>query len=381
MHACAHFVCTLRSHGVVQGFQATKHVPRDINPIFKSMVMLTDVEGSEMLQFLIKDVGVFESPHVMGVGPKLVASTTLKVGEDFNGWLEMVPAKLIAGQGGPVLQVSLRHSALPDPRAALPSVGNTSIHVEMFDAARGNSADNHQATRGMPSPSAPPQVDEPNVKDPSLSSPEMFGEPSCELGSSGVPEFWSSGYPPVTQNMGEPEPCPEHRDAGAGRGEFGSLESSSVFYIDPAVFTSFPDLHVLRRLFDMQRLQQTDPFPSAPFRNYNIFGAGFDKTAGDFPKDYRWEIHPGCWNKAKLDLCVEQFNRLVENPEHRHWCESVKVIQKVLLWAQACRMWPRHDACLNSCAPFMQRDAHVVFIRVALASSLARVSQQHTCHA
>ena len=374
MHACAHFVCTLRSHGVLQGFKATKHVPRDVNPIFKSMVMLTEVDDSEMLQFLIKDVGVFEASHLMGVGPKLVASATLKVGVDFNGWLEMEPAKLIAGQGGPVLQLSVRHSSVADPRAAWPSVGNTSMRVEMFEQP---AADDLQATRGVPS--APFDLDASRSSSVDVSS---LGKSSGEFGSSGVP---GSGVPPQT-TMGEPEEEAEHVapssgvPASSGSGvpassgvdasssSSGVCASSSKFYIDPEVFTFSPDKHVLARLFDMQTLQQSDPFPSAPLRNYNIFGAGFDKESNDFPAEYTWEVFPGCWNKAKLDLCVQHFGRFVENRQHRHWCESVLAIHKVLEYAQACRMWPRHDACLNSCAPFMQRDAHVVFIRVVLAS-------------
>ena len=116
-----HFVCTLRSHRAAQGFKATKSVARDINPIFKSMVMLTGVGDNEMLQFLIKDVGVFEAQHMLGVGPKLVASATFRIGRDFEGWLEMEPAKTIPGQGGPVLMVSVRpvsytHLTLPTKR-------------------------------------------------------------------------------------------------------------------------------------------------------------------------------------------------------------------------------------------------------------------------
>ena len=62
------------------GFKATKHVPRDVNPVFKSTVMITDVEESDLMQFLIKDVGVFEATHMGGIGPKLIASGTMNIG-------------------------------------------------------------------------------------------------------------------------------------------------------------------------------------------------------------------------------------------------------------------------------------------------------------
>ena len=166
----------------------------------------------------------------------------------------------------------------------------------------------------------------------SLGASGSSGKASGELGSSGVletgiaiafGEFGSSGVletGPTSKSM--------------------ASASSSVFYIDPTVFTFSPTPHVLARLCDMQRLQQSHPFPSAPFRNYNIFGCGYDLQTEDFPDPYKWRLHPGCWDKAKLDMCVEQFGRFVKKVNHTQWCPSVKVIQKVLLAAQACRMWP-----------------------------------------
>ena len=121
------------------GFKATKHVTRDVNPIWKSMVMLQEVEDTDMIQFLVKDVGVFQDAHLGCIGPKLLASGAMKVG-NFQGFLPLEPAKEIPGQGWPILEISMRHSEAPSPLSELPSVGNTSLRREIFD---------------IPTPSAP----------------------------------------------------------------------------------------------------------------------------------------------------------------------------------------------------------------------------------
>ena len=94
------------------------------------MVMLQDVEATDMIQFMVKDVGMFQESHVGGIGPKLLASGSMKLCE-FQGFLPLEPAKEIAGQGGPILEISMRHSPAPDILSELPSIGNTSLRRDI----------------------------------------------------------------------------------------------------------------------------------------------------------------------------------------------------------------------------------------------------------
>jgi len=94
------------------GVKSTKHVFRDVNPMFKSTFVLMDIDEDEMIEFVVRDVGVCAQAHIGRFGPRVVASARMRAGEDFNGYLELNPSKEIPEQGPPVLQVSTRHSLL-----------------------------------------------------------------------------------------------------------------------------------------------------------------------------------------------------------------------------------------------------------------------------
>ena len=120
----------------------TPSVPREINPVFKHTMVFRMLRRDDVLQFTLRDVGMFANEHLGGrLGPAVIAVGSLKVGEHFEGYLDMVATK--TGFGDPVLKVQarfpryeipdlpatgtaeavigmLRSSVVPEPRAPLP---------------------------------------------------------------------------------------------------------------------------------------------------------------------------------------------------------------------------------------------------------------------
>ena len=95
-------------------------------------------------------------------------------------------------------------------------------------------------------------------------------------------------------------------------------ESSSVFYIDSAVFEFAPENQVIERLTDLQAKKVTYPFPSAPGRNFNVLGAGFSRKLDDWPKEYKWEEASKNGLPSDLDEVCEQFERFAANSDNPH---------------------------------------------------------------
>ena len=174
-------MCWMRQPGV----KSTKQVPRDINPIFKSTVVLMDVDQDDMLEFIVRDVGVFAVAHTGGFGPRCVARGVLRAGEDFCGYLELTPSKEVPEQGPPVLQLTARHSTLlQDPDGlGLPPLGNTSVLSSMFGSAGGPSPE--QAVM----PSAPSKESWPRA------APEPSPEPVLDRVAEHFEAFGSWGVP------------------------------------------------------------------------------------------------------------------------------------------------------------------------------------------
>ena len=81
-------------------------VPKDVNPIFNFMAVLTVVDAEDRITIGVKDIGVWSSERLGGrLGPQHIAETTLAVGLDFTGFVELKPAKEIAGNGPPVVEL------------------------------------------------------------------------------------------------------------------------------------------------------------------------------------------------------------------------------------------------------------------------------------
>ena len=123
--------------------QSTPAVPRDINPVFKYTFVMSMLRRGDVLRLTMRDTGLFASEHLGGaLGPKTVATATLKAGDGFDGYLEMVPSK--EGVGEPVLRVIARFPQYEDP--ARPPVGSTAAVLEAMT----------QQAMTMPLASAPP---------------------------------------------------------------------------------------------------------------------------------------------------------------------------------------------------------------------------------
>ena len=100
------------------GVKVTKHVLRDINPVWKSTMVLMDVEPTDRILFVVKDMGVISLTRKGEFLPRVIAQAHLGVGQDFQGYLELQPCEEIPDQGSPVLQLSTRHALVKDPNAA-----------------------------------------------------------------------------------------------------------------------------------------------------------------------------------------------------------------------------------------------------------------------
>ena len=97
------------------------------------------------------------------------------------------------------------------------------------------------------------------------------------------------------------------------------------------MFDFAPDKQVLVRLYDLQQKKISFPFPSAPLRNYNVFGCGFDETTQDWPACYQWPGVPlNSWDEDKFQMVRIQLKKFAEDKQHPVWCPSVEVICKVL---------------------------------------------------
>ena len=122
--------------------QSTPEVPRDINPVFKYTFVMSMLRRGDVLRLTMRDTGLLTGTYLYGaLGPRIVATATLKAGDGFDGYLEMVPSK--EGVGEPVLKLITRFPQYED--LARPPVGSTAALVEMMT----------QQAMGMPLAAAP----------------------------------------------------------------------------------------------------------------------------------------------------------------------------------------------------------------------------------
>ena len=117
------------------GGQSVSTVPvrRDVNPLINAMLILEDLEDTEVMQVQVKDIGVFKDSHAMGlVGPQVIASTTVAVKQEVDGYLELTPIKWLALNGAPVIHMKVRWSKIG---AGLPTPGSTLSLVGAWQAS------------------------------------------------------------------------------------------------------------------------------------------------------------------------------------------------------------------------------------------------------
>ena len=233
--------------------KSTRMVPRDVNPVWASVVVLESISSDDIVQFVIKDIAVFKEAHFGGgVGPKVLASGTAPVGT-WKGYLEIVPSMEIQGSSSPLLEVELK----------VVTVVGAPVH-SAFASQAALQAFQH-------APSAPKQEDVEGV-----------------AGDAGVGGVTGDAGDAGDGGRGEADPVPGAEEVPVMQG--GS--TVSPWHIDDDTFTFAKSGMIYHQLELMQEKQRNVPFASAPFRNYNVLGAGFDKKMMGWPKEHLWEGMP-----------------------------------------------------------------------------------------
>ena len=247
---------------------STEPVAREINPVIKSTLVLSDIQEGQRLELRVKDIGILTEEHFGGrFGPMAVARCTFPAGEDVSGFLELVPAMEVPRNGPPLVELTARFRQV----GAL--LGNTSALVEVFEPGY-----------GVPEP------------------------------GSGVPE---PGYGVLGSTSVEPtapQPLPEQAMRGAADVELAAepdrpvpkswFRGSGVFAIAPCVLDIRPP--ILKTLENMQATGERGPFVSAPFLSYDVLGCGYDPVADTYMQ--YWEPIADDAMPPALDVVMKQFN-------------------------------------------------------------------------
>ena len=232
-------------------------VRREVNPLINAMLVLEDLEDTDVMKVQVKDIGMFNSSHFMGsVGPQVIASTTVAVKEEVDGYFELSPIN--AFYGPPVIHMKVRWLKIGD-HGGLPTPGSTSSLVDTYQAL-------------AVTPSAPLAEQTGENTDTTTNTKGVDNQASCEVWD---PASSGAGCSGVTASSGSGDPAPQPT-------MFSS--PSSVFHVDPAVFHLAKPNDFLRILLQMQQNGGTvHPFPAsvtACSRDYSCLGAGFDRTKG-----------------------------------------------------------------------------------------------------
>ena len=249
---------------------STEPVAREINPVIKSTLVLSDIQEGQRLELRVKDIGILTEQHFGGrLGPMAVAKCTFPAGEDVSGFLELVPAMEVPRNGPPLVELTARFRQV----GAL--LGNTSALVEVFEPGYGVP----EPGSGVPEPgygvlgstSVEPQAPQP------LPEQAMRGAADVELAAEKEPD----------------RPVPKSWFRGSG-----------VFAIAPCVLDIRPP--ILKTLENMQATGERGPFVSAPFLSYDVLGCGYDPVADTYMQ--YWEPIADDAMPPALDVVMKQFN-------------------------------------------------------------------------
>jgi hypothetical protein len=263
---------------------ATPAVQRDVNPIWKSSLVLTDVDENTLVKFVVIDMGLLSVNHLGGwIGPQTIASATLRAGEAFDGYLELSPSERVEGNGNPVLRLSANFQIVA--QTEIPTLGSTAMLVNFLQEEQPSApvmADTEQALRNLPIGSRAEALQEQMAV-----SAEDLGR-GVGLLEDAEP-FWRSGVGRGSDVdlFGSSPDGETFRGLGVdqlGTSSAASASTSSRFFVDQSVFEFAPRNQTLAFLHNMQQTSRKYPFPASPGRNYNVLACGFDK---DLPSAYR----------------------------------------------------------------------------------------------
>ena len=298
--------------------------------------------------------------HLGGMlGPRGVASTSMKVGEAFNGFLELEAASEIPMNGSPLLQVVVRFSQVSV--YGMPGVGNTDILAEVFGSQgvvhpQGFQPSAPQAMQPQPEPESlhgtgksfdmSSQVFEMSGGQGDQGEAEMVGRRSdVEVGAA------RSAQDPVESVAAENPVQSEALSGSTLSGSQGVVHgprasafafphaTNSVFYIDPQVYTFATRGTEFERLHDLSAKHLCEPFPSSPGRNFNVLGAGWDPEKKEYVKGALWASEAEKPLQPDIDDVADQFHKFATTGEgrSRHWCQDVWAIDAFL---KATKDWP-----------------------------------------
>ena len=279
--------------------ETTREAAREVNLTFNSVVAVPNVTSAERLQLSVIDVAMVQQP-ALGFGPKLLASTNIALEDDFDGWIDLTPTVVISGCGPPVIQLSVRIVKFGGNE--VPGVGNTQALTGIFATA----------------PSLELLQEQPEME-PLLGAVDKVTVQRMPeaSGSSGVPQ-----QQPQQQQL-QPQQQQLQRQAS------GRPDVQKHFFVAEEAFTCAPvTVWILKHLQDMQDGGRLYPFASAPFRDFNIFGAGWNRAAGDYGVVYKWTGHSkgGLPRMQDIDGCLKWLRQIEADDDHPQWCEGVRAI-------------------------------------------------------
>ena len=353
----------------------TPSVPRDINPIWKKALMLSDVTDDDRLDFRVVDVGVFAESHLgERLGPRVIASTSLPL-KDFEGFVELQPYKAIPGQGSPVLEVAVRVFHVHTP--GLPPIGHTQAMVGMVEASAPPLGDLEgvgvQACAGDLEGVGVQACDTTDT-----SGVEACGGAGDAVGKAGDPADPAFAGDPDQTCAGDPAEACGSAGVSAGQafapgvsaqpcatdeacGRVGvPPNTSSVFHIDELAYKFGQESTEGQVLSQLEELQKSGkppfPFPEGdPLRNYNFLACGF--VRGSEREDGKAGWHTNLyWGESSADKTAglrqvrEQMEKFAARVDHPHWCEGVLVIAEFLKACEAGEQVFESALCACACA-------------------------------
>ena len=309
--------------------QTTPSVPREINPVWKHSLMFPMLGRGDVLRFSVRDTGLFASEHLGGtLGPRVVAQCTLKVGDDFQGYLDMVPSK--EGVGEPVLKVLARFLAYHDPE--LPPAGVAAAMAGVYDGPQAR-----QAFAQATAPALEESTDDEATDDVDVGKlgreqqSAGTGVGGAGVGGAGVGASGAGAGMPLDS------PPDSDDDGGVDGGASGGWDvpeefcnpSSSPFFVDMWVVELRKPNLLLQHLHAMQQRGEKGMFPSGAFRNYNCWAAGFD-LSGDWDEQQLWGPVPKDVLPAIMPDVLERLRKLNADRRAPAWTWGVGMLVKLL---------------------------------------------------
>ena len=317
--------------------QCSRQVPRDINVVFNSSLVIAANCVDERLNIDLKDVAVVQESSAFGFGPRLVARVTVPL-RDFDGWVDLVPAAEVGMCAPPVLQIAVR--VLIPGGGGVPAIGNTNALKQVY----GSLGVGSQESGGLDDePSAPLQPEEEAaiLRSEQATRVRFASDATSTAQESGEQQPPAPAEPEIqpepdvgrvaVQQQVQPDQQMQQVQVSGSRGVQPPLPPSP-FTIMQEVFTFAPSpTFALTQLFDMQTSGRLFPFASAPFRDYNCFGAGWDQNSETYFECYKWPGHAGGPMPKMEDVkgCREVLGRVgVTRPDFM--CRGVDILMEWL---------------------------------------------------